>query len=415
MLKAGVITHSSSPYSSPVLLVKKKDGSWRFCVDYRHLNAITIKDKHTLPVVDELLDELSGVKWFTKLNLKCGYHQIRLACTDEFKTTFKTHQGLYEFKVMPFGLTNAPATFQSIMNRMLEPYLSKFVLVFMDDILIYSKTLEEHVDHLRLVRQTLDDNQFFVKASKCDIAQQKLEYLGHMISSAGVETEPSKVEAVASWPTPKIVKQLRGFLGLNGYYRWFIQHYGVISRSLTQLLKKNTKFSWTIVEQQAFDKLKQAMTQAPVLVLLDFSKPFTVETDASDLGMWAVLMQEGHPISYLSKAFGDNNKGLSTYEKECMAVLLAVDKWRSYLQQQEFILKTDHRSLLFLTEQRATTKLQQKSMLKLMDLSFKIQYKQGHTNKAADALSRMSDGEHSVLAISVGQPSWLQILQEGYL
>lgn len=173
------------------------------------------------------------------------------------------------------------------------------------------------------------------------------------------------------------------------------------------MLKKNTRFTWTTVEQKAFETLKQALVQAPVLALPDFAKQFVVETDASDIGMGAVLMQEGHPISYLSKSFCDKNKGLFTYEKECMTVLLAVEKWRYYLQHQEFILRTDHRSLLFLTEQRATTKLQQKAMLKLMDLSFKIQYKQGHTNKAADALSRMSELENPLMAISVGQPSWL--------
>lgn len=206
MLKTGVISHSSSPFGSPVLLVKKKDGTWRFRVDYRHLNAITVKDKHPLPLVDELLDELAGAKYFTKLDLKSGYHQIRLACFDEFKTAFKTHEGLYEFKVMPFGLTNAPATFQSIMNRMLTAYLRKFVLVFMDDILIYSSTLEEHGDHVRQVLQTLADHQFVVKASKCEFAQTKLEYLGHLISTEGVATEPSKISAVAAWPTPKSLK-----------------------------------------------------------------------------------------------------------------------------------------------------------------------------------------------------------------
>lgn len=228
-------------------------------------------------------------------------------------------------------------------------------------------------------------------------------------------TEPTKISEVSAWPRPHTIKQLRGFLGLTGYYMRFIKNYGVMSRPLTMLLKKNNLFSWTAIEQQAFEGLKQALVQAQVLALLDFTKTFTVETDASDLGMGAVLMQGGHPISFLSKSFCDKNKGLSTYEKECMAVLLAVEKWRPYLQHQEFILKTDHRSLLFLTEQRATTKLQQKAMLKLMDLNFKIQFKQGHTNKAADALSRLGEPDQSVSAISVSQPSWLQILQEGYL
>lgn len=202
---------------------------------------------------------------------------------------------------------------------------------------------------------------------------------------------------------------------MTGYYRRFICQYGVLSKPLTQLLKRNTRFQWTQVEQQAFETLKTALVNAPVLALPDFSRQFTIETNASDHGMGAVLMQDGHPISYLSKAFCDKNKGLSTYEKEYMAVLLAVDKWRSYLQHQEFILKIDHRSLTFLTDQITSTKLQQKAMLKLMDLKFKIQYKQGHTNSAADALSRMPESECTVTAISVVQPTWMQVLQEGYM
>lgn len=201
-----------------------------------------MKDKHPLPIVDELLNELAGARYFTKLDLKSGYHQIRLACADEFKTAFKTHEGLYEFKVMPFGLTNAPATFQSIMNRMLAEFLRKFVLVFMDDILIYSHTLEEHVHHVQLVLETLANHQFVVKASKCEFAKTQLEYLGHLILAEGVATEPSKIATVKAWPVPKTVKQLRGFLGLTGYYRRFICQYGLISRPLTQLLKKNVKF-----------------------------------------------------------------------------------------------------------------------------------------------------------------------------
>jgi hypothetical protein len=195
MLKRGIIQPSSSPFASPVLLVKKKDGTWRFCVDYRHLNAITVKNKYPLPIVHELLDELARAKWFTKLDFRAGYHQIRVAKADEMKTTFKTHSGLYEFKVMPFGLTNAPASFQSIMNKVFEQLLRMCVLVFMDDILIYSSSIEEHDLHLKQVFQILQEHQFFVKFSKCVFAQQELEYLCHLITAAGVATEPSKIAA----------------------------------------------------------------------------------------------------------------------------------------------------------------------------------------------------------------------------
>lgn len=300
-------------------------------MDYRHLNVITVKNKHPLHVVDELLDELAGASYFFKLDCRSGYHQIRVGAADEMKTAFKTHNGLYEFKVMPFGLTNAPAIFQAAMNNIFAPLLRKCVLVFVDDILVYSRTIEEHVQHLQQVMQILQDNNFLLKRSKCLFGQQSLEYLGHIVSKDGVATEPAKISAVLNWLVPVSVKQLRDFLGLTGYYRRFIRHYGLISKPLTQLLKKGAIFQWTPQAQQAFQLLKYALSSAPVLSIPDFSKPFIIETDANDLGMGAVLMQEGHPISFLSKAFCPRNQALSTYEKECLAILMVVDKWRSYL------------------------------------------------------------------------------------
>lgn len=382
-------------------------------MDYRQLNSVTVKNKHPMPIVDELLDELAGASMFTKLDFRSGYHQIYMAEGHEENTTFCTHNGLFEFLVMPFELTNAPATSQSFMNVIFAELLRKGVLVFVDDILIYSKTLEDHVKLLRQVFEILDKHQFFVKRSKCTFAKPSIEYLGHVISAHGVATDPSKIIAVQQWPAPKSVKDLRGFLGLTGYYRKFIQHYGLISQPLTQLLKKGVPFSWSPISQLAFQTLKQKLVQAPVLALPDFSKGFVLETDASDFGIGAVLMQDSHPIAYLSKALDSRNQALLVYEKECMTILMAVDKWRSYLQHHQFIIKTDHKSLLYLTKQRVTSKLQHKAMMRLMDLNFTIQYKQGVTNSAADALSRCSDHQ-TVSAISECVPSWLQKLTLGY-
>jgi hypothetical protein len=239
-------------------------------------------------VIEELLDELHGASWFSCLDLTAGYHQIRLKPGEEPKTAFQTHSSQYEFCVMAFCLTRAPATFLKAMNITLGPLLRKCVLVFFDDLLIFSRTLEEHIEHVRLVLQLLQRDKWQVKLSKCVFAQRQLRYLGHIISEQGVATDPEKVQAVLNWPAPTSVKELHSFLGLAGYYRRFVRHFGIISRSLTDLLKKGAMFVWTEVQEQSFSALKHALT--PVLALPDFSKPFIIETDASGTGVGAVLM-----------------------------------------------------------------------------------------------------------------------------
>jgi transposase InsO family protein len=421
MLSNGIIQESSSPFASPVLLVKKKDGEWRLCVDYRKLNAYTVKNKFPMPVFDEIADELSGATIFSKLDHRAGYHQIRIQEGEEFKTAFQTHNGHYEYKVMPFGLTGAPATFQDFMNHILSPHLRKCVVVFLDDILVYSDTLEHHVNHLEQVFKILMQNQLKLKQSKCRFAQDKLEFLGHVISAKGIATDPTKVEVIRNWPTPSCVKDVRSFLGIAGYYRRFVAGYGLICKPLTNLLKKDHIFVWTSDTQQAFDTLKAALVQAPVLAIPDFTKQFVIETDASGVGIGAVLQQEGHPIAFISKALGPKNLGLSTYEKECLAILFAVEHWRAYLQHDEFVIRTDQQSLTHMDDQRLTTPWQQKALTKLMGLNFKLIYKKGVENQVADALSRRPNlkcddttVQLNVLASSAIVPSWLIDVTRGY-
>ncbi|WVZ69477.1 hypothetical protein U9M48_018253 [Paspalum notatum var. saurae] len=414
MLEDGIIRPSCSPFSSSVVMTKKKDGSWRFCMDYRFLNALAVKSKFPFPVIDEFLDELAQASWFTKLDLRSGFHQILLKAGEEYKTAFSTHFGQYEFLVLPFGVTGGPGTFQKAMNITLAPILRKCALVFLDDILIYSTSLEDHLIHIETVLWLLSKDNWKVKLSKCTFAQQSIAYLGHVITAGHVSTDPSKIEAVAQWPSPKNAKELRSFLGLSGYYRKFVKHYGLLSKPLLNLLKKNVPFIWTTETDNAFNTLKQALISAPVLALPNFDLPFCIEADACDLGIGAVLTQQGHPLAFVSKALRPRTRGLSTYEKEYMAIILAVEQWRFYLQHTEFIIYTNQRSLAHVDTQRLHTIWQQKVFTKLLGFQYRILYKKGVDNGAADALSRHPASPTQLMAISSVVPQWTTALLEAY-
>jgi hypothetical protein len=413
MLAKGLIQPSVSLFSSPVPLVKKKDGSYKFCVDFRHLNALIAKSKFLVPVFDQLMDELGKAAWFSKLDLRSGFYQILLMPGEEFKTAFQTHFGQFEFLVLAFGLTGDPGTFQGAMNDTLAPGLLKFVIIFFDDILVYSTTYEEHIEHLRQVFEWLMKDQWKLKLSKCTFAQRSVSYLGHILCGEGVSTDPEKVKVIVDWPVPKSVNELHSFLGLADYYRKFVKHFGILARPLIDLLKKNTVYLWTRDHEDSFAALKLALSSAPVLALPDFSLPFAIETDACATGIGAVLIQQGHPLAFISKALGPRNRGLSTYEKEYMAILVAVDQWRHYLQSAEFIIFTNQKSLIHLNEQRLHTPWQQKVFTKLLGLQYRVVYKQGVDNRVADALSRRTQTDQ-VLAVSCATPQWLEEVIHSY-
>ncbi|KAL2225718.1 UNVERIFIED_CONTAM: Transposon Tf2-12 polyprotein, partial [Sesamum indicum] len=331
MLESGIIKPAKSPYGAPVLFQKKADGSLRLCCDYRALNKITVKNKYPIPLVADCFDRLSGANYFTKIDLRSGYWQVRVKEGDEAKTTVVTRYGAFEFLVMPFGLTNAPATFSTLMNQVLHGFLDEFVVVYLDDIVIYSRTLAEHEDHLRQVLTRLREHELYVKVSKCSFARETISFLGHIVERGRIRMDPKKVQAIEEWRPPSDVHDLRSFLGLANYYRRFVKDYSAIAWPLTDLLKKTETWNWTPQCQVAFDDLKRAMVTDPVLALPDMSKPFLVETDASDFALGGVLMQDGHPIAFESRKLKDAERRYSVHEKELLAVVHCVRLWRHYL------------------------------------------------------------------------------------
>ncbi|KAL4571465.1 hypothetical protein LXL04_018225 [Taraxacum kok-saghyz] len=327
LLDKGFILPSSSPWGAPVLFVKKKDDTMRMCIDYRELNKVTIKNRYPLPRIDDLFDQLQGADYFSKIDLRSGYHQVRVKHEDVCKTAFRTRYGHYEFLVMPFGLTNAPEIFMDLMNRVCKPFLDKSVIVFIDDILVYSKTEEEHEAHLRAVLQVLKNEELYAKLSKCEFWLRKVQFLGHVISREGVMVDPVKIETMMKWEPPKTLSEVRSFLGLAGYYRRFIEGFSKIAVPLTQLTKKETKFEWNEKRQEAFETLRKKLCEALVLTLPEGTEDFVVFSDASSKELGCVLMQRGKMIAYASRQLKDAETRYPTHDLELAAIVFALKIW----------------------------------------------------------------------------------------
>ena len=298
LLNIGFIRLSASPWGAPILFVKKHDETLRLCTDYRRLNRVTVKNKYPLPRIDDLFDQLRGSKYYTKIDLHTGYHQLRIREEDIPKTAFRTRYGHFEYTVMPFGLTNAPAAFMDLMHRVFRPYLDQFVIVFIDEILIYSRTPEEHERHLIIVLQTLREHKLYAKMSKCEFWMKEVKFIGHVVSEQGVAVDPAKIEAVMKWEPPKNVTEVRSFLGLAGYYRRFVEGFSKLAMPMTRLTKKEEKFLWTPECEIVFHTLKEKLTTTPVLIIPNSGEEYEVYTEASLRGLGCVLMQGGKVVAY---------------------------------------------------------------------------------------------------------------------
>ncbi|KAG7671663.1 hypothetical protein KSW81_003791 [Nannochloris sp. 'desiccata'] len=392
MIDAGIIQPSSSPYAAPVIFVPKQDGTLRMCVDYRALNKITIKDKFPLPKMDELLNCLEGARYFSKIDLKSAYYQVRVKEEDIPKTAFNTRYGHYEFRVMPFGLTNAPATFQKLMNSIFADSMEKFLVVYLDDILIFSKTAEEHDKHIRYVLDRLREHQLHAGLQKCRFFQTEIEFVGYLLTAEGIHMLPKKVDAILNWPVPTTASQVKSFLGLATFYRHFVEHFAHKAIPLYQITRKNQIFTWLPRHQEAFEQLKLALTTAPVLAPPDFNLPFEIHTDASDFAAGAVLSQEGnHPIAFLSHVFKPAELNYSTYDKEFLAIILALRAWRHYIHGHPTTVYTDHQALISIQTQTFVNRRHNRYLQFLAEFGndLIIKYKPGRSNVVADALSRI--------------------------
>jgi len=392
MVHQGIVEEASGPWSSPIVLVRKKDGTPRFCVDYRRVNDVTQKDAHPLPRIDDTLDTLSGAKWFSTIDLASGYWQVEVEPSDRPKTAFATPFGLHQFRVMPFGLCNAPSTFQRLMELVLAGLHWNICLVYLDDIIIYSRTVKEHLEHLRQVFGRLRTAGLKLKPSKCFLLRKSVHYLGHILSEGGVETDPQKTLSVEKWSAPTSVEELRQFLGLATYYRKFVKNFAHIAAPLHRLTEKGRTWRWTGECDGAFSTLKERLTSAPILAFPDFSQQFIVDVDASGQGLGAVLSQciagKERVVAYASRTLTKAERRYCTTRREMLALVWAIRYFRPYLYGRPILARTDHSSLKWLQSFKEPEGQVARWLQILAEFHFTVEHRPGKKHGNADALSR---------------------------
>ncbi|KAI2644730.1 Transposon Tf2-6 polyprotein [Labeo rohita] len=403
-LAKGFIRPSTSPASAGFFFVKKKDGGLRPCIDYRALNEVTVKYRYPLPLVPPALEQLRSACFYTKLDLRSAYNLIRIRKGDEWKTAFSTTSGHYEYRVMPFGLANSPSYFQAFVNDVFRDMLNRWVIVYIDDILIYSNTFADHVQHVRTVLQRLIQHKLYAKEEKCQFHQESVAFLGYMISPEGVAMDESKVNAVRNWPLPKTLKELQRFLGFSNFYRRFIRNFSTVAAPLTAMVKRgNTRLNWSPDALRAFQDLRQRFTTAPILHHPDPQQPFIVEVDASSTGVGAMLLQsqgqpsKTYPCAFYSHKLSPAEKNYDVGNRELLAIKLALEEWRHWLERARhpFVILTDHKNLEYLRTAKVLNYRQARWSLFFTRFNFTINYRPGSQNTKADALSRVHEPDHT--------------------